>query len=244
MGVDVSFSNTGAGNYSPIQPTPDITQEFQVMTNNYSAEYGRGNSVLNLITKSGTNEYHGVVYEFHQNDNLNANDFFLNRAGQPKAESKRNQFGVAGGGPIVKNRAWFFGDFERMLQPRPRSIFTRVPTAREMGGDFSDLHTTAGAVNNIYNPLDVSTSADGTPIRSTFPNNQIPASMINPFGPGLLPFWGSGPNNAGLTGPNGERTEIGNLQFPLTTNTSWKRWDIKGGLPGHSGSPLHASLFK
>ena len=227
-GIDISVSTTGSGNYIPIQPTPDITQEFQLMTNNYSAEYGRGNSVLNIITKSGTNEYHGVVYEFHQNDNLNANDFFLNRAGQPKAESKRNQFGAAGGGPIVKNRAWFFGDFERMLQPRPRSIFTRVPTAREMGGDFSDLHTTAGAVENIYNPLDVSMSADGTPIRSPFPNNQIPASMINPFGPGLLPFWGSGPNNAGLKGPNGERTEIGNLQFPLTTNTSWKRWDIKG----------------
>ena len=139
----------------------------------------------------------------------------------------RYQFGVAGGGPIVKNRAWFFGDFERMLQPRPRSIFTRVPTAREMGGDFSDLHDTAGEVNNIHNPLNVSTSADGTPIRSPFPNNQIPASMINPFGPRLLPFWGSGPNNAGLKGPNGERTEIGNLQFPLTTNTSWTRWDIK-----------------
>ena len=151
-GIDISVSTTGSGNYIPIQPTPDITQEFQLMTNNYSAEYGRGNSVLNIITKSGTNEYHGVVYEFHQNDNLNANDFFLNRAGQPKAESKRNQFGAAGGGPIIKNRAWFFGDFERMLQPRPRSIFFRVPTPREMGGDLSDLHTTAGEVRQHLQP--------------------------------------------------------------------------------------------
>jgi hypothetical protein len=81
-GIDISFSNTGSGNYMPIQATPDFTQEFQLMTNNYSAEYGRGNSVLNIITKSGTNEYHGVVYEFHQNDNLNANDVSIQMSGR------------------------------------------------------------------------------------------------------------------------------------------------------------------
>ena len=93
-GIDVSFSNTGSGNYMPIQPTPDITQEFQLMTNNYSAEYGRGNSVLNIITKSGTNEYHGVVYEFHQNDNLKRQRLLPQQSGA--AESRVQAQSVRG----------------------------------------------------------------------------------------------------------------------------------------------------
>ena len=227
-GVDITFSNVAGINSAAIQPTPDITQEFKLITNNYSAEYGRGNSVLNIVTKSGTNEYHGTVYWFLQNDNLNANDLFLNRAGQAKAESKRNQAGFAGGGPIVKNKIWFFGDFERMFHTRPLNVFTRVPTQQEMAGDFSDLHTTAGSAINIYNPLDTFVdSGDGRTRRRQFANNVIPASMINPFGPNLLRFWGPGPSNPGLRGPNGERTEVGNLQLAETTDTSWTRGDIK-----------------
>ena len=227
-GVDITFSNVGGINSAAIQPTPDITQEFKLITNNYSAEYGRGNSVLNIVTKSGTNEYHGTVYWFLQNDNLNANDLFLNRAGQSKAESKRNQAGFAGGGPVVKNKIWFFGDFERMFHTRPLNVFTRVPTQREMSGDFSDLHTTGGSVINIYNPLDTFVdSANGRTNRSPFANNMIPASVINPFGPNLLRFWGAGPSNPGLRGPSGERTEVGNLQAAETTDTSWTRGDIK-----------------
>ena len=89
-GIDITFSNVAGSNSVTIQPTPDITQEFQLMTNNCSAEFGRGHSVLKIVTKSGTNEFHGTAYWFLQNDNLNANDLFLNRAGQAKAESKRN----------------------------------------------------------------------------------------------------------------------------------------------------------
>ena len=227
-GVDITFSNVAGISSAAIQPTPDITQEFKLITNNYSAEYGRGNSVLNIVTKSGTNEYHGTVYWFLQNDNLNANDLFLNRAGQPKAESKRNQAGFAGGGPVIKNKMWFFGDFERMLHTRPLNVFTRVPTQREVGGDFADLYTTGGNVINIYNPLDTFVDAgDNRTKRRPFANNMIPASMINPFGPNLLGFWGTGPSNPGLRGPNGERTEVGNLQLAETTDTKWTRGDIK-----------------
>ena len=226
-GIDITFSNVAGSNSVTIQPTPDITQEFQLMTNNCSAEFGRGHSVLKIVTKSGTNEFHGTAYWFLQNDNLNANDLFLNRAGQAKAESKRNQAGFAGGGPVVKNRVWFFGDFERMLHTRPLNVFTRVPTQREMGGDFSDLHTTAGGAISIYNTTDTFVDADGRTKRRPFANNMIPGSMINPFSPNLLRFWGPGPSNPGLTGPNGQRTEIGNLQLAETTDTSWTRADVK-----------------
>src|SRR5207247_9806014 len=88
-------------------------QEFSVITGNYSAEYGRtSGGVINAISKSGTNEFHGDVYNFLRNDKLDANDFFSNRAGQPRPTLRRNQFGAAAGGPIRKDRTFIFGDYE------------------------------------------------------------------------------------------------------------------------------------
>ena len=134
-GVDITFSNVAGINSAAIQPTPDITQEFKLITNNYSAEYGRGNSVLNIVTKSGTNEYHGTVYWFLQNDNLNANDLFLNRAGQAKAESKRNQAGFAGGGPVVKNKIWFFRRLRANVSHAPaQCLYEGSPRSRRWRG--------------------------------------------------------------------------------------------------------------
>ena len=224
-GVDVTFTHA-AFNSVPIIPTPDITQEFQVMTNNYSAEFGRANIVLNVVTKSGTNEFHGVGYEFLQNDNLNANAFFLNRAGVGKTEARRNQFGVAGGGPIIKNKLWFYGDWEKMIQARALTIVSRMPDSRELAGDYGDLFTTAGDPITVYNPFDTFTDGDNRVRRRPFVNNEIPASMINPFGTKLGPFWAA-PNNPGLRGPNGERTNIANLNIGGASKVTWRRWDIK-----------------
>ena len=224
-GVDVTFTHA-AFNSVPIVLTPDITQEFQVMTNNYSAEFGRANIVLNYVTKSGTNEFHGNGYLFHQNDNLNANAFFLNRAGVGKTEARRNQFGGTIGGPILKNKLWFFGDWEKMIQARALTIVSRMPDSRELAGDYADLYTTAGDVIDVYNPFDTFTDGDNRVKRRPFVNNQIPASMINPFGTKLGPFWAP-PNNPGLRGPNGERTNIANLNIGGGSRVDWRRWDIK-----------------
>ena len=224
-GVDVTFTHA-AFNSVPIVLTPDVTQEFQVMTNNYSAEFGRANVVLNYVTKSGTNEFHGSGYVFHQNDNLNANAFFLNRAGAGKTEARRNQFGGTFGGPIVKNKAWFFGDWEKMIQARALTIVSRMPDSRELAGDYGGLYTTGGDAINVYNPFDTFTDSDGRVLRRPFPNNQIPASLINPFGPRLGSFWAQ-PNNPGLSGPNGERTNIANLNIGGASTVTWRRWDIK-----------------
>ena len=224
-GVDVTFTHA-AFNSVPIVLTPDITQEFQVMTNNYSAEFGRANIVLNYVTKGGTNEFHGNGYLFHQNDNLNANAFFLNRAGVGKTEARRNQFGGTLGGPILKNKLWFFGDWEKMIQARALTIVSRMPDSRELAGDYADLYTTAGDVIDVYNPFDTFTDGDNRVKRRPFVNNQIPASMINPFGTKLGPFWAP-PNNPGLRGPNGERTNIANLNIGGGSRVDWRRWDIK-----------------
>ena len=224
-GVDVTFTHA-AFNSVPIVLTPDVTQEFQVMTNNYSAEFGRANVVMNYVTKSGTNEFHGSGYLFHQNDNLNANAFFLNRAGVEKVEARRNQFGGTLGGPIKRNKLWFFADWEKMVQARALTIVSRMPDERELAGDYSDLFTTAGDPITVYNPFDTTEDANGRTVRRPFPNNRIPAALIHPFGPGLGPFWAK-PNNPGLRGPNGERTNIANLNIGGASRIDWRRWDVK-----------------
>jgi hypothetical protein len=108
-----------AGSFSggvPI-PNPDAIQEFKVQTGQYDASYGRNAGAnVNLITKSGTNDVHGSIFEFVRNDIFNANDYFLNRAKAPRASLKQNQFGFAIGGPIIKNKLFFFGSYQGTRQ--------------------------------------------------------------------------------------------------------------------------------
>src|SRR5437660_2842155 len=131
-----------------IQPSVDAIAEFKVQTNSYSAEFGRGNgAILNAVIKSGTNQLHGDAYEFLRNEKLDARNAFDQFGRQPY---KQNQFGFTLGGPIVKNRTFFFGDYEglsiRQATPTPAII----PTPAMIGGDFSsflDLTTKAMAVD-------------------------------------------------------------------------------------------------
>ena len=96
-----------------MRPSIDMIQEVKVDTNSYPAEVGRaGGAVVNLLTKSGTNSFHGGLYEYLRNDKLNANDFFSNKTGVPRPEYRQNQFGGSVGGPIRKDKTFFFGDVE------------------------------------------------------------------------------------------------------------------------------------
>jgi len=138
-GVDnVSYSNSFRGeNVQLVQPSVDALQEFKIQTNGYSAEYGRSSgAVINATLKSGSNRIRGTVYEFLRNNVLDANNYFLNAAGEPRPVRKRNQFGAAVGGPIVKNRTFWFADYEGLREregvPRTRV----VPTADEKAGRF------------------------------------------------------------------------------------------------------------
>src|SRR3989442_2866774 len=107
------YANGGPGSVIGVSLGVDAIQEFSVITGNYSAEYGRtSGGVINAISKSGTNAFHGDVYEFLRNDKLDANDFFSNRAHAPRPTLRRNQFGAAAGGPIRKDRTFIFGDYE------------------------------------------------------------------------------------------------------------------------------------
>ena len=161
----------------PTMPNPDALQEFTIQSSNYSAEYGGAGALVQLSTRSGTNEIHGSAFEFFRNTHLNARNFF----NLTKPPFKLNQFGGTIGGPIIKNRTFFFfsaQDTQRRSAPAPISI--TVPTAAERNGDFRGLG------KSITNP------ATG----QAFTNAQIPTSLFNPISVAvanaLLPLPNSG----------------------------------------------------
>ena len=139
-GVDnISYSNSFRGeNVQLVQPSIEALQEFKIQTNAYSAEFGRSSgAVVNATIKSGTNAIHGSLYEFLRNDALDANNFFSNALNAPKPVRKRNQFGSAVGGPLVKNRTFWFADYEGLREREGVPRVRLVPTAAEKAGLFS-----------------------------------------------------------------------------------------------------------
>lgn len=163
-------------------PSPDTLQEFKVQTNAFSAQYGRtAGAVVNMVTRSGGSEFHGVVYEFLRNDKLQANNWFANANGRDRAPFRFNQFGGTLGGPLTPGRQklFFFQSVEFRRQVNPASVTQSVPTPRMKQGDFSEDNRT------VYDPLTL--KADGT--RDAFPNNFVPAERRNPLAQSLLSYF-------------------------------------------------------
>ncbi len=197
-------------NLPTVQPTPDSIQEFRVLTNTFDAEYGRNSgSVVNVVTKSGTNQFHGNLYEFFRNKVLNAQGYF----DTIKPQFNQNQFGGTFGGPIKKDRTFFFASYEgrRIRQGVPSPVVT-VPTAAERPsatqpfGDFTDAGGFGGSITNdafaqtLNNrpgcaaaiggpvPLPSTTTTGAVPYSSIFPNNQIPLACMDATAVDLLQF--------------------------------------------------------
>jgi hypothetical protein len=134
-------------------PPVDATQEFRVQSNTFSAEYDRtSGAVVNFSIKSGTNQLHGTAYDFWRNKVLNANDFFQNRIGNRRPPFNLNQFGGAVGGPIQKDKTFFFSNFEEYRRVVTNPSITTVPTPAQIGGDFSQLFNAAGRLVPIADP--------------------------------------------------------------------------------------------
>lgn len=180
-----------------VGPSVEAIGEMRVLTNGYNAEYGRGaGGVVNVNLKSGTNELHGVVFNILQNDKLNANRWEYNKANKPRGAFKQNQFGVAMGGPIVKNRLFMFGDYQGTLirsfggaiQNLGYGGFYTIPTPEMINGDFSRLlGASAGTdangntilANQIYDP-ESNKTVNGQLVRDPFVGNIIPKSRFDP----------------------------------------------------------------
>jgi outer membrane receptor protein involved in Fe transport len=137
--IDGVASNAPAGNLNSLIPAQDVVEEFRVVTNNVAAEYGSyAGGIINLTTKSGTNTFHGTAYEYLRNKVLNANDYFSNKAGLSRVPLIQNQFGGTIGGPVIKNKTFFFFGFEREVLKTATLVTNTVPTTAELGGDFTD----------------------------------------------------------------------------------------------------------
>jgi hypothetical protein len=140
-------------NTAGFQPAQDVVQEFQVMSHNVGPEYGGTlNGVINIATKSGTNQFHGTAYEYMRNTVLNASTFFANKGGIPRPAYHQNQFGFTVGGPVIKNKIFFFAGYEGNRVRQGNTNTLTVPTAAERGGDFSNLRNSSGAVIPMYDP--------------------------------------------------------------------------------------------
>lgn len=172
-GIDNNSNDNGD---VAILSSVDAIAEFKVQTSNYSAEFGRsGGAVINASTKSGTNRFHGSAWEFLRNDALDARQYF-EAPTDPKAPYKQNQFGVTLGGPILKNKTFFFIDYEGTRIHSAKTYFATLPTMGERTGDFSDI--LGGQIgtdalgrpiyeNEIYNP-NTTRTVNGTQVRDAF----------------------------------------------------------------------------
>ncbi|PYV08839.1 MAG: hypothetical protein DMG07_24620 [Acidobacteria bacterium] len=130
-----------------VSPTPETVQEFKLVTNNYSAEYGKvGGAVISMSSKSGTNEFHGDAWYYFRNESMDANTFFANRAGRGKLPVDYKIFGGAVGGPIFKNKTFFYGNYEHFIDDNVTPAFATVPTLARRGGDFSQAGQAGGPV--------------------------------------------------------------------------------------------------
>ncbi len=168
-----------------IFPSIDSIQEFRVDRNSFSAEYGQAQgAVINLITKGGSNQFHGAGFEFLRRDKLNANYLQLNRGGQPRPQLKYDNYGFNLSGPIKKNRAFFFWSEEWRSDQRGFALQGKVPTAAERVGDFS------GALTDSL-PHDPFTGL-------AFPGNKIPTNKLSPAGLAILQVFPL-PNTSGST---------------------------------------------
>ena len=159
-----------------IVPSVDAVQEFKVNTNNFPAEFGHAaGSVVNTTLKNGSNQFHGVVFEFIRNNALDANNYITKAAGLPRAPFHQNQFGGTLGGPILKNKLFFFIDYQGTLQStRAASSFANLPPAAFRTGNFSSTNVP------IYNPATRRLGPNGTVIADPFPGNIIPTAQLNP----------------------------------------------------------------
>lgn len=226
-GVDnTSYSNSFRGlNAQVIQPSVEALQEFKIQTNAYSAEFGRSaGALINAVVRSGSNDLHGTIYDFLRNSELDASNFFANKAGLDKPFRQRNQFGAAAGGPIVKNRTFIFGDYEGLRDAAGTVRFSSVP---------QPIWRQALFTTPIYNPFNPTDTGQDFRVPGTANCNdgqgncwRIPANMIDPVGQKVL---------AVSPDPNAISPNLDNnfVSTPVTRNQT-NQFDIRGD---HTISP-------
>jgi hypothetical protein len=219
------------GNNIAYVPVVDAVQEFAIQTNSYDAAYGRtGGGVVNVILKSGTAQHHGSAFEFMRRAPLNANSFQNNARGRradgslnaPRPNGNMDQYGVQVDGPIyfpklLKKdgpvKLFYMGAYEGYRETTPNPLRTSYAMPEMRTGDFSRLTQANGQPIRIYDPFNTTLDASGNPVRAQFPNNQIPASRIDPVARRVMAFMPT-PNNI----EPGQRYSTTNFILPTYVN--------------------------
>jgi len=190
--IDGVPTNGAYLNVVTLIPTQDAVEEFKVQTNNLGPEFGRfAGGVINLSTKGGTNSFHGSAYEFLRNKVLNANDFFSNAGGVPRPPFTQNQFGGNVGGPVIKDKLFFFSSYEGFRQRKGSNLTAWMPTQAERSGDFSQIGSTGkSTVLQIFDPTtSANCTSGGGPCRVPFGGNQVPTSRLDPTAMALMSYF-------------------------------------------------------
>jgi hypothetical protein len=200
-------------NFAAISPPPDAIGEFKIQTAISSGAFGRAAGAnINLVTKSGTNELHGAAWEFLRNTDLNARNYFAPTRGT----FHQNQFGGALGGPILRDKVWGFGWYEGFRKVLSTNSYSEIPTAAQIAGDLSGFQP----IFNPFTTVQTGVDSSGNPIFSSqpFPNNQIPADLLNPAAVALIQqLYPAAPNNNTAQGNylNTEPTVTNSNQYAI-----------------------------
>ncbi|HZT31180.1 MAG TPA: TonB-dependent receptor [Bryobacteraceae bacterium] len=198
--IDGTLNTDPNFNTFVISPNIDSILEFKVQTNSYSPEFGQqAGAQINLVTRSGTNRYHGSAYEFLRNSSLDAKNLFDRPAPAKIPPFRQNQFGGTLGGPVKKDKLFFFGSYEGFRQVKAQTATAVVPSAALRQGDFSGRLTAAGQLTPIFDPLSTranpafNSALPASPtnpqyLRDPFPGNIIPTGRLDPIAQGILKY--------------------------------------------------------
>ena len=221
--VNTTEQNTGATDLK-WTPSVDAVQEFKMQTNFFGAEYAQsGGAVVNMVTKSGTNAFHGDGYYYLRDSTFNANSWSANRAGSAIPYYHRDQLGGVVGGPIRKNKTFFFATYEYTHAKSPSSQTATFPTLDQRNGDFSKTFFSDGRLITIYNPFDTYKDANGITKRNPFPGNIIPKTMMDPVAVQAMKFYPAPNQN---TNPV---TNVNNFFLQgIGESSTQPQFDIKG----------------
>jgi hypothetical protein len=212
----ISVTSSAEGRSNDFNIPLDAVGEFSIQSGSYSAEFGDvAGGVINLQSKSGTNDWHGSLFEFFRNDAMDAANFFSNATGQPRNPLQYNQFGGSAGGPIRRNKTFFFADYQGTITHSSTPMVTSVPLSGQRTGDFS--LPPGSAPVPIYDPFGASLA------RTPFPNGTIPQSLIDPAAAkitSLLPQ----PNQFG---GNGEPLPFNNYAVTRAATSAVHSFDVR-----------------
>ncbi len=216
----------------------ETVSELQVSTSSFSAQYGIGGAIFNQVSKGGTSQFHGAVYDYFQNDSLTAQPYLFGATAQPIPHLRFNNFGFAVGGPILKNKMFFYFDYDQIVDHGNNTATNGVPTTAIMGGDFT-------GVNTLYDPTTQTMGIDALgnpyPIRKSFASentgslagqNVIPSALFDGVAAKMQQFYPTPSSHiaggsflsapAAFTGSEGEL--LGNFRASLVQSTPYRKF--------------------